>query len=698
MRFGVVLALIAIGCSDPGSRADAEVGDANVAVASPTAPTSPAAPRFACASGWRSADDEGTTICEPFSTNAAPSCAPLEIASVGGPSDCRPALPCPSGPWPDTVPAGAVYVLAGASGDGTRDHPVGTLAQGVSLAGSAGTVVIGEGSYREWLTLDGTVALVGVCPERVSVIDPAATQQAAIVVRSGASPTLRGLRLQGGNHGLWLLHDASARVEGVVIEAPQPILLEAASALTADGARVSSSSTSRDAIVLFPGAHATLAHAHLSGGAAALHAEPERGTTGPGDAQIALTDSAILDTGDALLGGISGTLERVAIERVQLGALVLPSRELSMTDVRARTIRGSAGFLGAFGTVHLHRVAVTDLADRSTPAAVLVVSELMGAPASLDGSDVFVARSANVALSVASATAVTLDHLALRSVGGGVQVRGEASVSLTDVEVATEGPASADPDRPGHALEIAAGTLTLDRAVLRTHATRAAALIVQAPATASAHDIVAGGGIGIVAQCGADPCDAHATTLTLGRARIADAAELGLEVFGVSADVVDVDVDGVAVGATSLPGFGVVAAGGGHVTLTRARVARVSGAGLASLQGGSIDASSVEVTGTAAFVLDGQPDRFWGDGLVCGSDGGMRLAGFDVHGSARAGLSVSFGCGASSWRGTLAENAIGILNDERLSTALDFSGITLRDNTVSFDSLTLEVPALDPAF
>lgn len=700
MRRWLALGALVWGCGAGGapSAGDASV-EAGVVIGPPAAPASPEAPRMTCAPGWRASIDAGVSICEPWIEDAAPRCGASEIASVGGPSDCLPALACPAGDWPDDVPTDAVYVRAGAvGGDGSRAAPFATLAQALARAASTGTVVLGAGEYAEWARVDGTPTIRGVCPERVRVIDPATPAQAAIVVNARAHPRISGLTLTGASHALWLLEGASASIDGVVLRAPQPILLEADATLDASAARIDATSTARSAIVAFPGASVSLAHAHVSGGDAGVRAAPARGATGGGDATIAITDSAILDTHDALFGGVSGTLERVAIERVASGLLVLPGHELSLTDVRARGIHGDAGFLGVFGTVHLRRVAIATIDGTTTSAAAIAVSRIDGAAVHLDGSDVALVHGANVALSIGDSDAVVLDHVALVDVAGGLDQRGGA-VTLSDVRIDSHGPAGADPERPGHDVSVAGGTLALDRAQLTlTEAGRPAALLVQSPGVVVAHDVATHGGIGMVAQCEGAGCDRSLVTLDVTRASVQSAREFGVEVLGARAAIADLSVDGVAFADGVVPGLGVVAAADGTIDLTRADVRGVEGAGLAALQNGVLRGAGITSVGSSAVVRTGEAERHWGDGLVCGSSGSMSLDAIDVRSAERAGLVVSFDCAPSRWTGTITGCAIGVLTDEHPAAATDFSGIVLSDDGVSYDSLTLAIPVVDPSF
>ncbi len=698
MRWWLALGVLLGGCAGAPASPDASVGDAGPVIEPPAAPTPAESPRFVCPNGWRAAADGSTTLCEPWTGEAAPHCGPTEIASVGGASDCRPAGPCPSGEWPDDLPPDAVFVRAGATGgDGSRASPLGTLTLGLARAGATGTVVLGAGDYSEWTRLSGTPSIVGVCPERVHIVDPATTPQAPLLVEAGAHPTIRGVTLRGASHALWLLAGASATIEGVVLDAPQPLLLEADAAIDADSTRIASSSSSRSAVLLFPRARATFAASHVSGGDAAIRATPERGTTGAGEATLALTDTAILDTGVALYGGVGGTLERVVFERLGSGAIVFPGRELSLTDVRAREVGDDTGFLGVFGLAHLRRVAVTDVHDTRAPAAVIAVGRLDGGPVRLDGSDLHVARAANFALSVGDSDGVTLDHVSFDDVTGGFDLRG-SSTSLTDARITTHGPAVPDVDRPGSAIQIAGGTLLVERASLEvTAGERVVGLLVRAPAVVTARDLSSTGGIGVAADCVAS-CDVSIPSLTLERVRVAGVAELGLEAYATGIHASDVVVDGVAYEGGAVPAFGVVAAEDGVVDLARVSVRGVEGAAVASLERGLVRGAGIDVQGAVAIVRSGDAARHYGDGLVCGSGGRMQLDAVEVQDAERAGLVVSFDCDASRWTGAIRRCAIGVLTDEQPAASIDFSGIVLEGNGVPYDSLTLEIPVVDPSF
>lgn len=706
MRSWVALACVVAACtSGPGVDVDAGAGDAGTSLAAPAAPASP---EFACPSGWRARAEGSLSLCAPWTDERAPTCGPLEHAVVGAAgAPCAPVASCPAGAWPDDAPAGAVYVLAGAAGDGSMASPLGTIAAGLALAGEGGTVVVGAGTYQEALRIDGTRTILGVCPERVTIRDVSVMPQAPIVLRAGAHLTLRGVALEGDEHDLWLLSGASADVSGVAMHGAQPLILESTASLVADHVRLTASA--RACVVALPDATLVLSHAHLDGGEGALRGDLGRGGL-EGTAQVTVTDSAILDTGYGWADRLSGAMERVAIERVDLGALVLVGRELSLTDVHAREVAANGpgargyGFLVVTGTAHVRRVAVTDVvADHPATAAALLVDALPGAvggPATLDGGDLVVARTmGTAALDVGSSAAsenvpsATLSRVALVDLAApGLVVHGGGVATLDDLRVAAGAPVP-----NAHAVSASGvAQLTLVRASLAPSGESAAALVVDVPARADVSDLTVTGGIGVVAQCSGTDCTTAMPTLQLARAHVASSSRYGVAAIGGPIEMQDVRIDTVAYAGGTAGAFGVVAANHAHVSASRVVVTGVEGVGVAALAGATLDVDGLDVGGTAPVVFDGDPTQYWGDALVCGSGGALHVADFRAHDSVRAGLTISFDCAPSSARGEIDHNAIGVLNDDRWLGGFDFSMIDVHDNTVPSNSTHLEVPNLDP--
>ncbi|MEM1418235.1 MAG: hypothetical protein AAGH15_25290, partial [Myxococcota bacterium] len=174
---------------------------------------------WTCPTGWREASFEGAQACEPFAGEEPDRCAAGE-AQLPGSAGCAPiGRACGDGRFPatDDVPAETpiVYVDAAATGDGegSREDPARTLADGLDLATSGTLVVLGAGSYavdRAWP--DG-VSLRGLCASRTDVVAEGARDA---VLGLGAGTGVRAIEdvtiVSAGSPAL-RVSGAGARVE-----------------------------------------------------------------------------------------------------------------------------------------------------------------------------------------------------------------------------------------------------------------------------------------------------------------------------------------------------------------------------------------------------------------------------------------------------------------------------------------------------
>lgn len=136
-----------------------------------------------------------------------PDCAADTLRDSAG--ACVPAA-CGTDAFP-ALDGEVVYVLAGSDGDGSREHPFGSV--GEALGGS--TIAIGAGVYTENLEL-ADQSLVGRCPElvRLEAADPTLP---LIDVSAGDAVSLSGLTLRGGRPGVFL-HEGTLALQDSVVE------------------------------------------------------------------------------------------------------------------------------------------------------------------------------------------------------------------------------------------------------------------------------------------------------------------------------------------------------------------------------------------------------------------------------------------------------------------------------------------------
>jgi hypothetical protein len=106
---------------------------------------------------------------------------------------------CPTGDFPEDLPAGAsvVHVLAGADpsvADGSASQPFATLAAATAVATDWSIVALGRGSYDEPVALPAGVTLWGACV-RDAVLTTSAASGDEGTIDAGAGATVRNLTI-----------------------------------------------------------------------------------------------------------------------------------------------------------------------------------------------------------------------------------------------------------------------------------------------------------------------------------------------------------------------------------------------------------------------------------------------------------------------------------------------------------------------
>jgi len=113
-----------------------------------------------CAARWTPIADR----CQPWAADV-PTCSGAMMRVPGEPA-CRPLSPsCPSSDFAADLPAGALYVLAGAplGGDGSLALPFATLAEALTAAGPGATIALSRGTHAISGTIDLGASLRGAC-------------------------------------------------------------------------------------------------------------------------------------------------------------------------------------------------------------------------------------------------------------------------------------------------------------------------------------------------------------------------------------------------------------------------------------------------------------------------------------------------------------------------------------------------------
>jgi hypothetical protein len=127
----------------------------------------------ACPASWSVTEDR----CAPWPT-AIPACAGATMRAPGD-AACRPISPsCPTTDFASGLPAGAVYVLAGApaGGDGSLSLPFATLAEALASAGAGATIALSRGDHVITGTIALDASLVGACASETRVVGEASAR------------------------------------------------------------------------------------------------------------------------------------------------------------------------------------------------------------------------------------------------------------------------------------------------------------------------------------------------------------------------------------------------------------------------------------------------------------------------------------------------------------------------------------------
>jgi hypothetical protein len=194
-----------------------------VNVAAPEAPDPPKPPNLApCPSGW-SAPADLEAACEPPAFQDAP-CA-FGQAEMPWTAGCAPVGdPCPSGQWPDHLPAsGVIYVRAGQSGgDGSIGAPFGTIAAAIQVAHAGEAIALSKGTYASPVALPVGLVLWGACVESTMIVPADRTSAIVTIVPSAGAPSpaiIRDVGLGGGGVGVAIQGSGlSVELDGISIE------------------------------------------------------------------------------------------------------------------------------------------------------------------------------------------------------------------------------------------------------------------------------------------------------------------------------------------------------------------------------------------------------------------------------------------------------------------------------------------------
>lgn len=670
MRSCLALLVGLLGCDAPAPP-DGGAADAGVIAITVTPPAPAALPVLTpCPSGWREASLHGVTVCEPWTADAAPTCAATERAVPG--RGCVEVAPCPTGEWPDDAPLDALYVAMGGTGTGTREAPLGEVGAAMGVAAVEGrVVVIGEGVFEIASRVAGVPEVRGLCPARTRLVTAPDAPAAGLRVVLG-SFVLRGVHVSGPGIPIEIDPGASATLEGVVVEGTNGAVqvgidgtLEVRDSRLVSGGRAPS-------IIGLPRAVLTVVGSELRGAEVAI-----QGAREPGDPTdptlLSIEGSSILDTQVALLGALSGTVRASAIERVASAGLFPSGASVRIEDSRLRAAHhGTAGVVAVLdASAQLVRVtlsdficdnALTSLADGGTPPLIAIEDVVVDGGRGTVG---YVGTGAEM-------------RWARVLVGGleGTGMFAGGRATITDLRMVSPRAVAAGLGHGVVATDL--GAVTVERAALEV---LSGALLADGTGTLTATDVAVRGGGGIAAQCTTATCDGESIALRATRLSLAHLDRGGVAAVRRQVWLEEVSVDDVVAPADFA--FGLGATSGGRIEGSDVSLHAVAGVGAFAIESGTLSLTGLEIVDTFGVGCEGCTEVLLGDGIACHTGGVLALHGFVSRGSHRAGLAITSDCGAPTFEnGTLVSNGIGVLVDGPVEDPSSYEGLTLVGNAV----------------
>lgn len=486
---GLLVATLA--CGDDGAvPPDASVDSAMAGVdggtVEPATPRAPALPMLGCPAGWVPSVDEGVTTCDPWADDATD--CPRAEARFPGDAECAPiGAACPAGSFPDDVPAGARFVLPGATdGDGSRERPFGRIADALAGAGAGTTIVLARGTYDETVRLGSGVTLRGACPSETILAPSGATTTAATIDVIGAKVVIRDLGVgPSALPGIYVSGPArSALVQGVEIrETAYGIFANAGARVTVERSVIAGTNGYRrgspfvgNGLDVEEAASLTARRVIVDGSETGLFVGGALSVAVVEDSVLRRTVTARLDgVGAGVIGGGHAELTRVVSEGNQGESLVVSGAGSSLrvdTVVVRDTRSGIAPGLGVEindGASLEGRALVVDgsfytaiVADNGASATLedLVLRDGLTTPAGMAGLGCLAEDGGSI-----RATRIALFR---NQYAGGVSANG-GSLDFTDAWVIGNRPR---PDGVGgYGLVVFDGELRLDGAIVRANVT-----------------------------------------------------------------------------------------------------------------------------------------------------------------------------------------------------------------------------------
>jgi hypothetical protein len=682
---------------DAGAQTDA---GHSVTIEDPAPPAPPVPPSFVCPPGWRERDaGDGARACEPWAEDRAPDCASDELAIPG--IGCERIDECPADGWPAELPGTAViYVRAGAlDGDGTRELPFGTLAEGLDAAGDRDVIVaLAAGDYAGGSTLTmQNSALVGACASGTTITNESDAETSAALRVLAEEAQIRNLTFQGGGRVLHIAERAGvvARDARFVATTLTAIRLDDGARFTGVRVKLIGADTppagGAPVIGVRRRTRVSLERSTVVGGTTSVRHHILASDAPGAEVEVSIADTALIDATHAISGELTLTLDRVAIERMRVGLELAEGSVATVRDLRAREISG----VGQVSPM------VALQADISVDRAWISDGSGGGVYAFQEGSRITMRDvvlfdyEARGAFRADQGAELELERAVIRRVRGVVAEANASALTLRDVDIA--GVTRTEP-RDGDAVRGSFGSRVVLERVAGRDIERGFA-IAAASAELVGSDLDVADAVGVLAQCAPDiqlPCDDGPTRLELTRVRLRDMRRFGVALESSEATLRDIDVERVAGEGDIRIGAGVYVVGVADAERVRVRGATVFG--IASLIDGSLlTMRDVRIEGTVAApcVSEDCSARLGGDGALCATDGVLAMESFVVLGCERAGVAVYDDCNELRLaRGDVTENAIGALSDASAREPL-WSAVRVRNNDVDYQRIELTLPPID---
>lgn len=721
-RIAIATLLTLGGCSggggtDAGPTADG--GDGGLAIAAPAPPAGVTLPTLTpCPDGWRAVDDvTGVTRCEPWPEGGRQECDEDAIHLPGQPGCERLGPACPAGELPDDLPADAIHVRPGASGDGSRASPLGTLEEAITLArGRTGgaTIALAEGTYDARVTLPADTTLRGACVAG-TVLTWEATERAAVVTADAGNNVIRDLTVADSDGlGIWVEGaGVELRVQDVLVRGVHEggIVALGGASLVAEhvavrGVQQISEGFGRGFIVV-QDAQVEIRRSEVAGNDGV-------GISSESSGQVLAEDVVVRDNGPSASDGGTGVsvsseataeVRRAAIERnVAAGVLAQYGGVATVSDAVIRETeqdlfeQGGHGLAALAGTVRAERVWVARNrnfgATGSEPGGLLELSDAVVTETQPDGATGVGLVTADEGGAVARRVLIADNTLA------GLVATLNATLDARDVTVRDTAAPVEDSFGVGAMLD--SSDATLERVAISGSSgfgvsiTGGTATLTDLTVRDTGPDREGELGIGLTVREGGEA--------TVRRTRIEGSRGIGMYVWkeGSVATVEDLAVlDTASEASTGKLGQGVHVQSGGVLEGSRVRVARCRSMGIASSGAGSqvrLSELTVERIRPSACAEDTCPEQSGAHGMISITGSTFTAERFRQSEAALCGTFVAEGAILELRRGAVEDNPIGAcVQVDGYDVSRLEEGVVFRDNDINLDATELPLPEPAPA-